>query len=413
MKATRILPVALASLLLSAQGICADSQAPDQAAPRRILVSIESGWLAGYADDQMAILQRSFLTALSEPDGGPSPVAYALKGFPSSTQARNKAARAAGADCWLWVKISGLKSAPTIHVQSFDLIYDTATLDFSVSRSEPFSIMDISREKWGDIVPLVVKEYPELGQKVYSRGPPPAVTLTLRALPGTVITGLSPKPLAVGLDGATTIDLPSPAPYALRATLDGYMPSRMAFYLDGQTELKVEQVASPWLYVDAAFLDGAYPGISATYAPSFFPGFVRLGFTTFRIGLAVNKDSLWSSLPLSQITALLGVFFNAEDSAARFYIGAGPLLRLSLPAGGAFTVDQLLPWGVQFVAGAQFPLPGNLRAFVELAPTVYATPDSLLFQDSFGSDNGSFPYIIFPGGAINPVELRFGLRWMI
>lgn len=415
MKKMRASAIAMACLLLMAQGILfAEDQAPDQNAPRRLLVAIEKTWLPSYSNEEMAILQRSFLTALSEAEGGPSPVAYAFKVFPSSQQDRNKAARNAGADCWLYVKFSGFKFAPSIRVVSFDLIYDMTTLDFSVSRSETFSMMDISRERWDDIVPLVAKKYPALGKLAYSRGPPAAVTLTLRALPGTQISGLSPKPLLVGPGGTATIDLPSPAPYSFRASLGGYIANRMGLYLDGQTEIAVNQVKSPWLYLDAAFYDGLYPGISATYAAPFLPAFVRVGFTSFRAGLAANQEGLFSSLPLSQFTLLLGIYISPEDSPTRFYAGAGPLLRVTLPPGGSLTIDHLLPWGVQLVAGWEFSLAENLHVFVENAPTGYYTPEPDLFRYSFGSSNVSFPFLNFPPLlALNLLEVRFGIRWML
>lgn len=413
--------IAMACLFLAAGWVFAEDQAPapDQNAPRRILVAMEKGWLPGYSSEEMAILQRSFMTALSEAEGGPSPVPFTLtKGFPVSTRDRNRAARDAGADCWVLLQFSGLKGAPSIHVLSYDIIYDTLTFDFSTPRHEAFPIMDISRERWDDIVPLLAKKYPALGPQAYTRGPPAPVTVTLRAHPGTVITGLSPKPLTAGPDGTASIDLPSPAPYSLRATLVGYVPTRMAFYLDGQSEIKVDQVRSPSLYLDGAFLDGLFPGVSATYAVPIFPGFVRLGFTSFRIGLAFNQDKPLAGIPLSQITLLLGWYISPEDRPTRFYVGAGPLLRVTLPPQGSFTIDHLLPWGVQVVAGWEFPFSGKLHVFIEYAPTIYSTPEPKLFVDSFGSNNGSpnatLPYINFPPSfALNPFEVRIGLRWKL
>ena len=413
--------IVVACLLLAAQWIFAEDQAPPpgQNAPRRILVALEKSWLSGYSSEEMVILQRSFMTVLSEAAGGPAPVSYGfLKGFPGSIKDRNKAARDAGADCWVLLRLSGFKGSPSIQVVSYDLIYDTLTFDFSAPRHEAFPIMDISRERWDDIVPLLARKYPALDPLAYTRGPPAAVSVIIRAKPGTVITGLSPKPLAAGPDGTASVDLPSPAPYSLRATLVGYVPVQMTFYLDGQSEISVDQVRSPWLYLDGAFLDGLFPGVSVTYAVPTFPGFVRVGFTSFRAGLAVNQDQLLTSLPLSQITLLFGWYVSPQDRPRRFYLGAGPLLRVTLPPGGSFTIDHLLPWGVQLVAGWEFPFTGNLHAFIELAPTLYATPEPKLFVDSFGTNNGSpnatLPYLNFPPSfAVNPFEVRFGVRWML
>jgi len=104
--------IVVACLLLAAQWIFAEDQAPPpgQNAPRRILVALEKSWLSGYSSEEMVILQRSFMTVLSEAAGGPAPVSYGfLKGFPGSIKDRNKAARDAGADCWVLLRLSGFK----------------------------------------------------------------------------------------------------------------------------------------------------------------------------------------------------------------------------------------------------------------------------------------------------------------
>ncbi|HET6450200.1 MAG TPA: hypothetical protein VFI08_02775, partial [Spirochaetia bacterium] len=323
--------------------------------------------------------------------------------------------RDAGADCWLLVRVSGLGS-PTISVLSYDLLYNQKVLDFSYHRSDSFTMVDISRERWDEAIVPLLKKYPPLVARAYDRGPPAPVTLTIRGVPGTVITGLTPKPLTVSAGGTTEVDLPSPAAYSLRATASGYVPTQAALYLNGRTELALTQVPSPWLKFDASFLDGFFPGAAATFALPALPLFARVGFTTFRAGLAVNGgDNLGISLPLSQLTLLLGIYLTPEDRATRWYVGAGPLLRVSLPSGGPFTIDQLVPFGVQAVGGVELSLVGNLKTFVEYTPSWYYTPQNGLFVLSFGNNGGStFPFLnLPPTGAINVFELRLGLRYAL
>ena len=399
---------------LSAQEQASAGQAPVSKAPRRILFGIEKGLLGGYSDDEMVVLKRSFLTALSEADDAPTPIDYGSKAFPSSLADRNKAARGAGADCWLVMKIAGSRGSPSINVVAFDLLYNITSLDFTVSRSEGFSMLEVYRERWDDVIQPVLKKFPPLASNAYSRGPPGAVTLTIHAVPGTTVTGLSPRAVKVGADGTADVQLASPAPYSLRAVAGGYVPNLMSFYLDGPTELTLQQAPSPWLKLDGAFLDGFFPGVAATFALPAFPVFARLGLTTFRAGVAVGSDQFTVSLPLSQLTLLLGLYISPEDRPTRFYVGAGPLLRISLPPGGALTIDQLLPFGIQVVGGIEFPLAGKLRSFIEYAPTGYYTPQPLLFQYSLANNGGTFPFINFPPTfAINILELRIGLRYSL
>ena len=79
-----------------------------------------------------------------------------------------------------------------------------------------------------------------------------------------------------------------------------------------------------------------------------------------------------------------------------------------------FTVDSLLPWGVQAVAGVEFRLAGRFRTFIEYAPSGYYTPEPDLFLLSFGQNSGTFPYINFPPlWALDPFEMRIGLRLIL
>lgn len=412
----------LLALALAAQGTLfaqdqaapPDTAAPPEKAPRRILFVMEKGGLfSGYSDNEMVILKRSFLTALADTQDAPEPIDWGSKPFPGTVSDRNKVARDAGADCWLWIKISGFRGSPSISVLSYDLLYNIKALDFSVSRSEGFSMLDIYRERWDDVMPRVARKYPPIVSHEYSRGPPAPVTLTIHAVPGTHISGLSQQDVLADGTGTATIQLPSPAPYSMRAVAGGYLPSKTDIYLDGPTEMTLDQTRSPWLKLDAAFLDGFFPGVSASFSVPSWPLFARLGFTTFRAGVAVNQNGILTSIPLSQLTFLLGAYLSPEDSETRYYLGAGPLLRVSAPPGGSLVVDGLLPFGVQLVAGAEFPFAWKLRAFVEYAPTGYSTPLPDLFRASFGTNNGTFPYIAFPKWALDLFEARVGLRWTL
>ena len=388
--------------------------APDKA-PRRLLFVMEGGLVGGPSPDELIILKRSFLTALADREDAPEPVDFGSKPFPGSLGDRNKTARDAGADCWVLVRVSGLGS-PTVSVLSYDLLYNQKVLDFSTHRSDAISMVDVSRERWDDVIVPLLKKYPPLVAHAYNRGPPAPVTLTIRAVPGTVVTGLSARPLTVGSGGTVDVDLPSPAPYSLRATASGYVPTQAGLYLNGATELPLVQVRSPWLKFDASFLDGFFPGLAATFALPSLPLFARVGFTTFRAGLAVNGgDNIGISLPLSQFTLLAGIYLSPEDRPSRWYVGAGPLLRVSFPPGGPLTIDQLIPFGVQAVGGLELSLLGNLKSFIEYAPSWYYTPLPDLFVLSFGNGGGStFPYLSLPPtGALNVFELRIGLRYAL
>ena len=415
--ATLIMPLA-APQRASAQDAGApvagqDAGAQEPATPRRILVAVEKDLLAGFSSDELGILERSFLTTLSATEGAPSALAFGNAPFPGGAAQREKAARDRGADGWLLLTLGGGAARPSLRVSSYDLIYQVITLSFTANRSEPFPIMDIDRELWGDVIPRVVAAYPAILPSAYSRGETAPATVIIRALPGTVVSGLSPKPIVVGPDGTASVEIPSPLPYSYRATLGGYVPVSQDIYFKGQPEITITQARSPWLLVDFTLSDGFFPGVSGTFSVSPFPGFVRLGFTTFRAGLAINQgdNNLLASIPLSQLTLHLGIYFTPEDKPLRWYAGAGGLLRLSLPDGSDLTVDPLMPWGIQVIGGMEIAFSPHLRTFVELTPSFYATPLAGIFQAYF--TDYQFPYIPLGDiGALDPFELRLGVRWV-
>jgi hypothetical protein len=397
---------------LAAPGVAsAQDASPETATPRRILVAVEKGPLAEFSDDDLGILARSFLTTLSSAEGAPSALSFGRGRFPSLPADREKAARDRGADAWLFLSISGSEARPILRVSSYDMIYQVATLSFTIRRRDPLPIMDIDRELWSDVVPRVVAAYPAIQPAAYDRGPTTAVPVIIRARPGTIVSGLTQKPIEIGRDGTASVQIPSPSPYSLRATLAGYVPTAESIYFNGQPEILIPQTRSPWLLLDFALLDGFYPGVSGTLASSPFPGFVRLGFTTFRAGLALNQDQILSSLALSQLTAHVGLYFSPEDKQVRWYAGAGGLLRVTLTPARVLILDVFMPWGVQAIAGAEIAFTPHIRTYVELAPTLYKISSVGLYTAY--TRNFSFPFIpIETIGALDPVEVRLGLRWV-
>ena len=127
------------------------------------------------------------------------------------------------------------------------------------------------------------------------------------------------------------------------------------------------------------------PRYFANFSIPSMPFFGRLEYTTFRAGVAVNQNQIFTSLPLSQLGFLLGLYVSPEDNAMRWYFGAGALVRFSWPGGGALVVDNLLPFAVRLAAGTDFPLFGPVRAFAELTPTAYYTPLPVLFLASLAA----------------------------
>jgi hypothetical protein len=360
-----------------------------------------------------AYLEKSLLMAIRSSGEGPLVVDNGGRRFPGSLAERNAAALRTGADAWIRVEIAGTQDAPLLLVLSYDVVYKRFVINRSLRRDAPFSLMDLPRETWDDLVPLVVQGYPPVPPDDLATGPPASAALTVRALPGTRITGLTAAPLTVGESGEAVVELPSPASYSFRASLPGRFPSSRSIYLDGQTEVTLVQEKSPRVSLDLTLSDGFYPGASVALLMSPLPIFVRLAVTSFRVGLTPFSDQgLFTSLPLSRTAILLGYSFGEEDSYWRFTTAVGPVIRLTWPPGGSLTQDALAPLGLQFAAGVDIPLGPAARFFLEYTPTLYATPYPKLFKASFAKSEPP-GYAFFSSSALSTLSFRYGVRWLL
>jgi hypothetical protein len=163
--------------------------------------------------------------------------------------------------------------------------------------------------------------------------------------------------------------------------------------------------------VEATLSNGFYPGLSAALLSRQIPAFIKVGLTTYRLGLTpFSSSGLFSSIPLTQVVLLMGTAFGQEDSA-RLYAAAGPVVRLTWPSGGTLTVDALAPLGLQVAVGFELPIGAGVRLFVEHTPTLYATPYPALFAGSVSGD--TIGYLLGPSVALSLATFRYGIRWLL
>ncbi len=379
--------------------------------PRRLLLRVESG-TGTYTREETLVIAKSLTLALVSAGNGLTVIEYAGDAFPPSPEARIDTTAKEGADCWLFMEISGERAAPVLKVHSYDLLFNKAIMEKNISRREELSMREMSRETWADVVPTLAEEYGPVDSRLIGTGSK-LVRLTLLAPPGTTIEGLQGGgPLVVGADGKTEVSLGTPATYALKASHGGYFPLEQRIFLDSDRTLDLALVPYSRWSLDLSFFNAFNAGVEATYF--FIPGrgFVKLGLTSFFLGLALDSEGPFSGYNLVNLNAAAGFFLSPESSAIRVYLTLGGFLRIVFPNSSPL-IDPLSPGGFQLALGVQAPLTARSRFFAELVPMVYLTDSPELFRASLGEKDSPFGYIFREDAAFSLANLRFGIRWLL
>jgi hypothetical protein len=408
----------LSVLLAAAPFLDAQDQAPQ--APRKLLLHVEQAGGTGYSQNELLMISRSIMLTLQNAVGNIIVMESPDGQLPASGSRINELAQAAKADCWLWIGLSNKGKGTSVRARSFDILTSEQTFDQALGRDARISILDLPYEKWRDITSLVSQRYgPRAGTQsaqvapsVAQPQPAPsdAAVLTIHALPGTVISDGNGASATTGTDGTAQLRLPAPAEYSLRATLTDYHEVKENLFLSSDRTIDVAQRLDSRWAMDFSMQDIESPGVdlSRFILPNFL--FVKLGFTTRLIGLALTNDAVFSNEPLTTFALQGGIYFRPEDMFFRFYGALGGFLRVRTPVGEVH-LDPLAPAGVQISLGAEIGAAEYGGFFFEWEPAFYFAlePD---FQNSFGN-NGMAGWFFPSWGALNILTVRIGYRLQI
>lgn len=405
-------PFILVMALLAQACFSQDSPGTEKL-PRRLLVSLDAAAETGYTAQDKAVLGKSLALALREAAQEFSVVEYGTGDFPPSPEARNGEAERLVADSWLWVEISGSRGSPSIRVQSYDLLTQTMTIDQEFTRDREIDPLEASHEHWREIVSLVLEKYHSIDASQVTKNERRTVRLLIRALPDTRITGLPGEPLVASKYGVATASLEAPSSYHLRATLDGYYPAQKDVYVDADAEVQIVQRPGAVWSVEGSFFNAFFLGGDLGYY--FLPdtAFLKVGVTSFLLGLAFEQESLLFSYPLVHVNLQVGRYWGAEDAGVRLYTAVGGFVRIVSIPGSPIRIDALSQGGFQLNLGAEIPIMGKSRVFFEYIPMLYLSDYPELFLETMGSSNVPFGFLPVIIGAFDFMNVRFGVRWML
>ncbi len=323
-----------------------------------------------------------------------------------------EAAKSAGADSWLSVIAGGGWSTLKLAVRSFDLISNAMVLDTTVTREGWQSPLDLSLESWDDIAQPIAGHYHMVEAAVAPQGPRAAL-LTIKALPGTKISGLGPKPLVVDASGSLAQEMPVSRQYDIRASLIGHLPEHRQIYLEADRAVDFDQKPESRWTLDMSLQDRAYPGFSIAWSPRLGHFSFKLGITTYLVGLAFNSTGVFSSAPLSEAELQATAYLFPETGFFRLYTAQTFFLRVDHAIGTTPSLDSLSLGGMKGIIGAE--LLGSARGnwFFEYAPTVYFTHVPNMLQAALSSGSPPPGWLFFPSSAVNLLSFRAGYRWQL
>jgi hypothetical protein len=409
--------IAAAAILLTALSVL---PATAEQAPRRLIVAVEAKGGDTFTAAELLQLSRSLMAAIQKAGTQILLLDWGSDPFPSDKPEGIEEALKRTADCWLLVTIAGGRKNPALAIRSYDLLLKQNVIEGKLQLDGAFALPDPPDSTWQKLVGMVAGAYPPLDTdqplKTAAADRPALwtkdlATLTLHAVPGTVVEGLDGEPRTVGEDGSIKESVRSPATYLLTATHPGQLPLETTFYLEEDREITLPQHGLARWSVDAGLFGMSFPQVEVSYF--IVPGwlYARVGLMTYIAGLAFTEEEMFWNSMLSTLSVRVGTYaFTPQESWFRPYVGAGALLRIahdSLFVG----IEPVAPVAFQLTLGFEVSPWPRSRFFLEWLPTEYPTAYPDLFAASMPHESNAMVFL--PYAVLDMGGFRVGWRWML
>ena len=412
----------LAAVLAALAALPATGQeAASRAAPRRVLLLFDTAPGAEFEATERLLLYESLLIRLGRATVRIAVIEYGEDALPASEEMRTRAATSLRADAWVQVTVGGRWPELTVSTRCFDLLSDSMAFERSFRATLRRGAVELERRFWDPVTDAVLEALPGSGRETAR-----AVSreqLTLSGVPGTRIRGLGEETLRLAEDGTVSLEALLPATVSFRATRLGYEPVIRDLYLEpGLDTLELAQKPGARWGLGGYLQMMSYPGFEASFYPVRDFHWIRAGFTTYLVGLALaerSESSMLVSHSLSHLNLSTGIYLNASDRLLRYYLGAGVFARLITAREWVIALEPIAPWGFEPILGVEISRHPRRRFYLEHAPRFYPTRYPGLFWLSLPPE-GNRPVVPIPWEeGMTPVlfwefsVLRFGLRWRL
>lgn len=321
--------------------------------------------------------------------------------LPQSVEERGARASEYKADCWLLVKVQPQDTQLDIAASLFDISVDTLLWEKSFTGTN--RLQELESSIWQELVGAVEEALPPRAQEfvieeiirtvseVQVVEKIVGVPLTIEALPGTRISGLTKEQIIIPEEGRVTLEVPGGATYQIRAAKKSYYPEELGFFVDKEA-LTVDFEQSPAARFGAELMMDfhKFTGLGLYYFParSFLFTGLRAEASFFSVLPPFDVDKWdWDSRNII-LSMDLGRYLFPADSFFRVALSAGAFMRFSFPVNGAAELHPYFPYGVSL--GTLFELSRNRRIGFFLENRIKI---SLRQSDEPASDtNGDDPY---------------------
>jgi hypothetical protein len=245
------------------------------------------------------------------------------------------------------------------------------------------------------------------------------VSLTIEALPGTLVNGLPSGPVVLGPSGAVQVWLEIPVSVPLEGHLVGWRTKAARVFVDksGQ-KVTLEQKKLPSWALTASLNNFAFPSFGAEWMPA-GNWVVRVQIDQFLGGLyfadqANATENSWpvQSLPLTTLQLGGAYYWSWPEDRLRFYTSLDLGIRWMFPQFKIFTVDPVVPLTIEPLAGWDYRWAEGQSVFFELGPTIEWAPNTANFLASERPNSSSLE-LQLPGPFFLelPLKAKAGYRW--
>ncbi len=298
--------------------------------------------------------------------------------LPQSVEERGARAAEYKADCWLLVKVQPQDNQLDIAASLFDISGENLLWEKSFNGTK--RLQELESALWQELVVAVEEALPPRAQRIVVEEiirkvsevqvveKIVGVPLTIEALPGTRISGLTIEQIIIPEEGRVSLEVPGGATYQIRATKKSYYPEELGFFVDKEAlAVDVEQNRAARFGAELLMNFDNFTGLGLYYFPvrgSLFTG-LRGEASFFRVFPPFDVDEWdWDSRNIL-LSMDLGCYLFPADSFFRLALSAGAFIRLYFPLNESPELHPYFPYGVSLGTLFEFSRSRKIRFFLE------------------------------------------------
>ena len=305
--------------------------------------------------------------------------------FPAGDDEKTAFTLEQGGDAWLEVAAGIQSESIVITARLFDIKEETVV--FEKSLQKPVRSRQPDDEFWEEVLldlrdalppfseELAVKEKIRRVEEIRIIEHPEGVEVTIKAVPGSRISGLGEDSPIVDASGLLTVEVPQSATYRVRADHWKYYPESKDIFVDHEP-VTIDFKQAPGARLGVEILGGfdgfLGAGVFYYFIPNYFHADLRLVNSFFGLMPPFINDRRndWDSRNL-ELYLSLGTYINTPNAAVRLALSAGGIIRLHFPEKGKGRLHPVFPYGWTAGLMFEFSILKRLKFFLEWVPEMY------------------------------------------